>query len=388
MLDGRSLAFSHAWERTDEDDRSQLRARILGGCSAHNACALLRGAPTDYDEWGNGWSYAELEPCLERAEEQLRMRRFADDELAPWQRAFAEAGRALGLDGGPHPVNAAGSVRWNTAFAYLDAARPRPNLTILADTLVDRIALREGRATGAVTSAGLLEAQTVVVAAGAYGSPALLLRSGLDHVPVGLNLRDHVGVGYEWVVDERLQRETAEYEREYPLFMAQVTLSDEARDLFVFPANEPREEGGYAFTGAVFAMKPLSAGRVSLTSENPAAPPLVEHGFLADERDIATLLRGIALVRELAETEPLASLLGAELRPGADADLEEYVRAEARGFFHPVGTCAIGPVVDAQARVCGVKNLVVADASIMPTIPRANTNLTAVALAERIAELV
>jgi choline dehydrogenase len=388
MLDGRSLAFSHAWERTDEDDRSQLRARILGGCSAHNACALLRGAPADYDQWGNGWSHAELEPCLERAEAQLRMRRFADDELAPWQRAFTEAGRARGLGGGAHPVNAVGSVRWNTAFAYLDAARPRANLTILADTLVDRIVLREDRATGAATSAGLLDAQTVVVAAGAYGSPAILLRSGLDHLPVGENLRDHVGVGCEWVVDERLQRETAEYEREYPLFMAQVTLSDEAADLFVFPANEPREQGGYAFTGAVFAMKPLSTGRVTITSEDPAAPPLVEHGFLADERDIATLLRGIELVRELAETEPLASLLGAELRPGADADLEEYVRAEVRGFFHPVGTCAIGSVVDAQGRVRGVENLVVADASIMPTIPRANTNLTTVALAERIAELV
>ena len=387
MVDGRSLAFSHAWERADEDDRSQLRACILGGCSAHNACALLRGASADYDEWGNGWSHAELEPYLERAEEQFRMRRFADDELAPWQRAFTEAGRALGLGGGPHPVNAVGSVRWNSAFAYLDPARARPNLTILADTLVDRIVLRDGRAAGAATSAGFLDARTVVVAAGAYGSPAILLRSGLDHLPVGENLRDHVGVGYEWVVDERLQRETAEYEREYPLFMAQVTLSDESADLFVFPANEPLEEGGYAFTGVVFAMKPLSAGRVSLASEDPAAPPLVEHGFLADERDVATLLRGIELVRELAETDPLASLLGAELRPGADADLEEYVRAEARGFFHPVGTCAIGSVVDAQARVRGVENLVVADASIMPTIPRANTNLTTAALAERIAEL-
>jgi choline dehydrogenase-like flavoprotein len=388
MLDGRSLAFSHAWERTDEDDRSQLRARILGGCSAHNACALLRGASADYDEWGNGWSHAELEPYLARVEEQLRMRRFADDELAPWQRVFAEAGRALGLGGGPHPVNAVGSVRWNTAFAYLDPARGRPNLTILADTLVDRLVLHDGRTAGAATSAGLLDAQTVVVAAGAYGSPAILLRSALDHLPVGENLRDHVGVGYEWVVNERLQRETAEYEQEYPLFMAQVTLSDKAADLFVFPANEPREEGGYAFTCAVFAMKPQSSGRVSITSENPEAPPLIEHGFLADERDVATLLHGIQLVRELAQTEPLASLLGAELRPGADADLEEYVRAEARGFFHPVGTCAIGSVVDAQARVLGVENLVLADASIMPTIPRANTNLTTAALAERIAELV
>jgi choline dehydrogenase len=388
MVDGRALAFSHAWERADEDDRSQLRARILGGCSAHNACVLLRGVPADYDEWGPGWSHAELEPYLARAEEQLQMRRFAEGELAPWQRAFAEAGRALGLGGGAHPVNAVGSVRWNTAFAYLDPARRRPNLTVRADTLVDRIVLRDGRAAGAATSAGLLEAGVVVVAAGTYGSPAILLRSGLDHLPVGDGLRDHVGVGYEWVVEERLQHETADYERRHPLFMAQVTLWDEARELFVFPANEPAEAGGYAFTGAVFAMKPYSTGRVTLASAVPTEPPLVEHGFLADERDVATLVRAFGVVRELAETEPLASLLGAELRPGADADLEEYVRAEVRGFFHPVGTCAIGSVVDAHGRVRGVDNLVVADASIMPTVPRANTNLTTVALAEMIAELV
>jgi choline dehydrogenase len=391
MLDGRTVAFSHAWERTDDDDRSQLRARILGGCSAHNACVLIRGLPADYDEWGPGWTHAELEPFVARAEEALCLRRFEPGEIAPWHRAWIVAGHRLGLGGGDHAVNALGPVRWNAAFAYLDPARARPNLTIAADTLADRVLLRGGRAVGAHTSSGPIEAGTTVVSAGAYGSPPILLRSGVGpglavDLPVGENLRDHVGVGFEWEVDEKLARETAAFEAEQPLFMAQASLWDDDVDVFVFPANDAVEDG-HEFTGAAFAMKPHSTGRVQLSSDDPTAPPLVQHGFLADERDVATVVRGLGIVRDLAATEPLSELVGAELRPGPDTDLEEYVRAAVRGFFHPVGTCAIGAVVDARGRVHGVDDLVVADASIMPTIPRANTNLSAAAVGERIAEL-
>ena len=391
MVDGRTLAFSHAWERLDEDDRSQLRARIIGGCSAHNACALLRGLPADYDEWGHGWSHEAIEPFLERGERELRARRFSDDELSPWQRAFAEAAGGAGLVGGAHPANAVGTVRWHTGFAYLDAARSRPNLTVLADTLADRVLLRDGRAVAVATTAGELQAGSVLVSAGTYGSPAILLRSGIGpglelDLPVGETLRDHVGVGFEWELDDRLTEETAAFEREHPLFMGQVTLFDEARDLFVFPSSVPLDEG-YELTGAVFAMKPHSTGRVTLSSAHPDAPPRIEHGFLADERDIDTLVRGLQVVRRLAEEQPLAGYLGVELRPGADTDLATYVRSEARGFFHPVGTCAIGSVVDGNGRVLGVEGLAVGDASIMPTVPRANTNLSAVAVAERVAEL-
>ncbi len=171
ILDARSLAFSHAWE-TDGEDRSQLRARILGGCSAHNACVVLEGAPSDYDDWGHGWSYDTVRPHLQRAREQLRTRPTTEAELTPWHRAFAEAAPDAIL----HPVNAVGTLRWNAAFAYLDPARSRPNLTILGDVLADRVRLDGTRATGASTSAGEIEAETVVVTAGAYGSPGILLR--------------------------------------------------------------------------------------------------------------------------------------------------------------------------------------------------------------------
>lgn len=386
MLDARTLAFSHAWE-TSVEDRSQLRARILGGCSAHNACIALRGAPSDYDEWGPGWTAAEFGPYLDRAERMLRVRRVAEEELSPWHRAFALADGAI-----IHPLNAIAAVRWNTAFAYLDEARGRANLSIAAETLADRIDVESSTL---LTSRGPLRASTIVLAAGAYGSPAVLLRSGigpgLEHdLPVGEGLTDHVGVGLGWEPTDALQDETAAFEAEHPLFMAQVSVAVPAPtspagtwDLFLFPAVDP----GYEISTAVFAMKPASRGSVTLTSPDPAAPPAIDHGFLTDERDAEVLAYGVGAVRELVAGDACARYAVRELRPGAEVGAIEYVRAGARGFFHPVGTCAMGRVVDDRGRVLGIEGLVVADASIMPTIPRANTNVTTVAIAERLAEL-
>ena len=138
ILDGRWLALdSHCWERDDQEDRSQLRARILGGCSAHNACVILAGAPADYDEWGPGWTGDELAPYLERARVGLATRQIDHADLSPWHAAFAEIGAG---DAIVHDVNmTADNVRWNAAFAYVDPARERPNLSIVGDTVVDRV---------------------------------------------------------------------------------------------------------------------------------------------------------------------------------------------------------------------------------------------------------
>ena len=387
ILDARELAFSHSWAGEPEEDRSQLRARILGGCSAHNACVLLEGAPSDYD-WGPGWSYAELEPYLRRAEGELRMRDLATDELSPWHRLFAEAG---GEDAILHSVNAVGTVRWNAAFAYVDPARKRENLTILGETIVDRVLLEGMRAVGAVTARGELRAETVVLAAGAYGSPGILLRSGIEGVPVGEGLLDHVGVGFSYEPTERMREEMAQFEASNPLWMGQVTVRgrtsvcpDDVCDLFFFPAADP----GGAISAAVFAMKPVSRGRVGLRSRDPEAPLLVDHGFLRDERDSAVLVEGVELVRDLVAGERFRPYVAREERPGADVRAEVYVRAAKRGFFHPTGTCAIGSVADERCRVLGYEGLVVADASALPEIPCANTNLTVAALAERIAETI
>jgi choline dehydrogenase len=392
ILDARQLAFSHAWE-TDREDRSQLRARIMGGCSAHNACVVLAGAPADYDEWGEGWSHATIAPYLERAERELRVRRFAEEELSPWHRAFAQA---AGADAIVHPVNDVGAVRWNAAFAYLDPARARATLTIRADTLVDRVLFSGNRATGVATSGGELHADHVVLAAGAYGSPGILLRSDvgpLRGLPVGEGLIDHVGVGFGFDATERLQRDAGAFEREWPLYMAQVTIevrssacAEDVCDLFVFPAIDPPGAEGYEVSAGVFAMKPDSRGTVRLTSRDPRAPLAIDHGFLSDERDVAVLVEGVEALRRLAASEEIRAYAAREARPGPDVDAERHVRETARGFFHPVGTCAIGAVVDGDGRVHGCEGLSVADASIMPSIPRANTNLSTIALAERLSE--
>jgi choline dehydrogenase len=392
MLDGRRLAFSHAWE-TDHDDRSQLRARIMGGCSAHNACVMLAGAPTDYDEWGHGWSHDAIEPYLRRAERQMRVRRLAAEELSPWHRAFVDTCGDAAI---VHPVNAVGTVRWNTAFAYLDPVRAHDNLTILADTLVDGVLLDGDRAIGVTTTVGEVRAQTVVLAAGAYGSPGILLRSGVGPqrgLPVGDGLIDHVGVGFGYEGTDRMQRDVAAFERARPLFDAQVTIAMASSvcaaglsDLFIFPGLDPPGPHGYAVSAAVFAMKPASRGSVRLNASDPRVPLHIDHGFLSHSDDTPVLAEGVEKVRQIAAEDAVRRYAGRETRPGLEVDAMTHVRTTARGFFHPVGTCAIGRVVDGHGRVYGLDGLLVADASIMPTIPRANTNLSTIGLAERIAD--
>ncbi len=387
ILDANWLAFSHSWE-TDREDRSQLRARILGGCSSHNACVVLEGAPADYDEWGHGWSYETIRPYLAGAREQFRTRELGRDELTPWHAAFADAADDAIL----HPVNAVGTVRWNAAFAYLDPARERDNLTILGGTLVDRVLLHGDRAVGAATSAGDIDADVVVVTASAYGTPGILLRSGIDELPVGEGLSDHVGVGFGYEPTDAYEREIRSFAEDRDVAMAQLTIPVRSSrcpegvcDLFLFPAVDPEEEG-YAISAAVFAMKPKSRGWVRLASRDPRTPLHIEHGFLAADEDAEVLVDGVEALRALADSEPITRYAARESRPGREVDAATQVRASARGFFHPTGTCALGRVADADGRVLGHENLYVADASFIPSIPRANTNLTVAAVAGRIAE--
>jgi choline dehydrogenase-like flavoprotein len=394
ILDPRWLALeSHLWERDDPDDRSQSRARILGGCSAHNACVLLEGAPSDYD-WGGDWSYEVFQPYLRRAYETLQGHVLSDDELTPWHRAFRDAG---GDDSIVHPVNIVDGVRWHAGFAYVDPARGRENLTILGDTLVDRVLVEDTRAVGALAGGEELRADTVVVSASAYGSPGILLRSGIGpdgevaQLPVGEGLVDHVGTGAAWEPTGRLLSETAAHEAEHGLYMGQVTIAVSSsscppgvRDLFVFPALNVGPE----ISGAVFAMKPHSQGSVRLNGPDPETPLAIDHGLLRDERDVDVIVEGFERLRGLIASPEVSRYAGRELRPGSEADIREHVRGTARGFFHPVGTCAIGSVLDERCRVLGFENLYVVDASAVPEVPAANTNLTTIALAERAAEWV
>jgi choline dehydrogenase len=418
ILDARALCFTHDWGRGGEDDRS-LGARVLGGSSAHNACVLVQGTPADYDEWAPEWRYEVFAPYLRRAETGLRGAPANTDHPSPFHAAVLEAAQAAGLPlltdpndpaqpvgVAPFPANVVDGTRWNAALAYVDPVRDR--LVVAGDTLVDRVLLDGARATGVVTADGRrVEADSVVLAAGAYFSPAILLRSGVGPeaelrrlgiepaaaLPVGERLLDHCGIDVAWEPAETLAVAFARHEREHGVFEAHLLLKIASSscppgsfDLHLLPWVTPQsQDGRYDIAFPVFHVKPASAGRLRLRSTDPEEPPVVERGFLSREEDLAQLLEGVELARTLAATPPLRDLLAAELRPG-DVDLERYIRETIRNYFHPAGTCAIGAVVDPFGRVFGLDGLVVADASIMPTIPRANTNLTTAAIAERIAE--
>jgi choline dehydrogenase len=351
-LDGRSLALGHVWPPLD-DDRSKLRPRIIGGGSSVNACMLALGPPSDYD-WGGGWAFDTLAPFADRALAALGPRRFDESELGAWHTRLLAAAREDGLDASPNLVNMRGTTRWNDAFAYLDPARGRANLEIRGDTVVERL----DPPSVLLAGGGRLEAPLIVLAAGTYGTPALLLASGLGE-GAGEGLSDHPGVGLGWE-----PRATAG-----ETFMSQVTLRarssvarDEHWDTFVMTAEDGPER-----TGAVFSMTPVAHGSVQ-------AGAVVDHGFLADE-DAIRLVEAIELARRL---------LGPDVRPGPDADLERYVRENVRGFFHPVGTCALGSVTEFDGRLRGVDGVVCCDASVIPRLPRVPTHLTVLAVAERI----
>ena len=325
MVDGRQLAFSHAWE-TDREDRSQLRARILGGCSAHNACVVLEGAPADYDEWGPGWTYAELEPYLRRAERELRTRRQEIDEISPWHAAFAEA---AGDDTILNPLNAVGQVRWNAAFAYLDPARGRPNLTIMADTLVDRVLLDGDRATGAATSAGSSRRIRSSWPQAHTGRPrsscaaASARRAACPWEKGSQTTSGSAPPGSRRLSCRRKQRASRRSTRSSwgtsPSRCAAPRVRRASEDLFVFPAISPGEDG-YEISGAAFAMKPRSKGTVRLNDSDPRTPLAIDHGLLSDPHDAEVLAEAFEALRELAASEPVALLCrdGDPTRPGGD----------------------------------------------------------------------
>jgi choline dehydrogenase len=438
------LALSHDWGIPGGS--ASWRAKVLGGCSSHNGCFITWGTPADFDEWveagGPGWSSDGLEPHRRRGREMLRVRPSRVDDLEPFMRAGLDAAVEIGLPvledfddpligegAAPIPVNAIGDVRWNAAFAYLDPARARPNLTIVPDAVVDRLRFDGDRALGAVVRVDgqelEIESALVVLTAGAYGSPAILLRSGIgpaadlarlsvdvhaDVPGVGRNLIDHPRVEVVYEPSAELLARTrdhlaAEPDRAQTLIKARsATCPPDTWDLHVVMrvrasiTGNPRRPAEDPLAHLyVHVMKPRSRGSVRIDSTDPAAVPIVDHGFLSDaaDHDAAALVDGIRLARRLATAPVMDDLLGDERAPGSldDEALVTYMKGSVVGYWHPVGTCAIGPegeagsVVDARGRLHGFTNVYVADASIMPTIPRANTHLPVIAVAERIAEL-
>jgi choline dehydrogenase len=423
------------------------RARVVGGSSTVNACYWLRGSAADYDSWaglGNpGWSFAELLPYFRRAEADplggplhgsggpVPVFRAGEGDLTVVDRAFLAAARALGLPDqpdfngapgqrpgvGPMPKNLAGGVRMNAAFTYLAAARPRPNLALVAEVLVDRVVVEDGRAVGVRTSDGrVVGGREVVLCAGAYGSPAILLRSGIGPpahlealgIPVvaelpgvGEGLGDHPfllpGTLRSWAIRPQ-HVPTARVLTQLAVKARSRQARDEI-DLHLYEGQRFDEQRGrWVLYLAVSLMDARCRGRVRLTSPDPAATLDIDHRYFSEPADLEAMGEGVELALGLVATTPLAEVLepgsGFTLPAGGREGLRAWIRDQAGTTFHPCSTCRMGPaddpgaVVDHAGRVHGLAGLRVADAAIFPTSPRANLHCTVVAAAEKLADAI
>lgn len=441
LLDGRIVAETHDWAYTSDASNGQPghsleRARVIGGCSSHNGCIALWGSRVDYDGWaaaGNiGWSTEEVLPYFRRASERLKVRDFEAEEITPFHGACLEAMVGAGVPtiddlndidenfgAAISPVNIREGVRWNASFAYLDPVRDGEHLTVVGEALVNRVNLEGQRAVSVDMVVGgeaaTVGAGRVVLCAGAYESPSVLMRSGVGpaselsrlgiEVRVGLsgvgeNLHDHPAFSvhyrstplFDSMMDEFIAGSRTVY-AEQSLAKARSSGCAEAFDLHIAPiAFLDREPSGqWRFKIAVGNMAPKSRGRLTLRDADPRSVPIIDTGYFTDpeDSDIGVVMDGLKLTREIARQRPLAELIGAELEETAGVESAKEVKLKSLHYYHPVGTCKMGPdtdagaVVDAGGKVRGLDNLYVADASIMPVVPRANTNLPAVMVAER-----
>ncbi|MEP7243672.1 MAG: GMC family oxidoreductase N-terminal domain-containing protein [Gammaproteobacteria bacterium] len=448
------------------------RGRVLGGCSSINGMAYFRGHPLDFDDWAAsgavGWSYQDVLPHFLRSEnnEAWPASRFhgRGGEMnvidIPQPNAlihrFLDAAVSLGFkqcldfngedpEGfGPRQATIRNGQRESGVTAFLRPALTRPNLTVFTDTLVRRIRIEARRARGVtIERAGVvqnLEAQAeVILSGGAYGSPQLLLLSGVGpaddlralgievvHVlpGVGMGLHDHPATaiqmrttnadsyGLSWKTFPRGFWNVLEYAfaRRGPLasnvfeatgFVRSRPGLDRPDLQIVFMPAHRNANGfaipiGHGYGIVVIAVQPKSRGRVTLASADPRVAPNIDPNFLANPLDTQTLLEGARLARRILAAPAFRSLRSVELSPGPtvrdDATWVEYIRNSVVTVHHPCSTCRMGAddlaVVDPQLRVRGLTGLRVVDASVFPQVVGGNSNAAVVMVAERASDLI
>ncbi|WP_428925698.1 GMC family oxidoreductase [Marinibacterium sp. SX1] len=409
------------------------RGRVLGGSSGINAMVWVVGHPSDYDAWGcAGWDWAAMAPVLDEVEAIMQP---AVPASGPAYAAFVAAGGEMGhavhpvIDGrqegfGLYRLNVRDGRRHSAAAGFLGRSRGRPNLTIRTGAQVLGL-LGGARVTGVRLAEEEIRAGQVVLAAGAIGTPQLLMLSGLgpaDHLRalglpvhadlpgVGANLHDHLEVK----VKHRMTAPLSLWDHaRFPANLAtgarylatgQGAGRQQGLEAGAFLRLDPAsaapdtqlhfinalafdgataDDRGHGFAIDVTQLQPESRGSLRLASADPRARPLIDPAYLSAPADRVMLRRGLTLLRELCKAPALAAITGPELRPGAaiqtDADLDALVRATADSIYHPVGTARMGTdqmsVVDPLTMaVHGTEGLAVADASIMPRITSGNTN--------------
>jgi choline dehydrogenase-like flavoprotein len=444
------------------------RGKSLGGSSSMNAMLYVRGRPLDYDLWeaqgATGWGWKDVRPYFLRSEDNingagehhaeggpLRVEKVRSPR--PLTGAFLESAEASGIpriddynseeQDGASPVQTTQREgrRWSAADAFLNPAKKRKNLKVVTGAHVIGLEIENGRCTGVrfagkggeqVATAG----SEVILSAGAYGSPQILMLSGIgpaahlaeagvstvhDLPGVGENLQDHPYVVGIWDVPGGGSLADAEK----PKFLLEWALrktgplTSTVAEAFAFIRSKPglpaadlqfhfapayfvkngfEEYDGHGVTLGPVLISPKSRGRVRLRSADPTAAPSILSGALTETEDVDAMVAGIRKAREIAAAGPLGELLGREIYPGPDVIDAEDLVADARNrvelIYHPVGTCRMGAaddemaVLDPELRVRGIEGLRVADASVMPVIPGGNTNAPAIMVGEKASDLV
>jgi choline dehydrogenase len=469
----KQFTTKHDWNYTTEpepwlDHRAiyHPRGRMLGGSSGQNAMIYIRGNRADYDGWAAngavGWSYDEVLPHFKKSERNSRGASAfhgADGPLYiedprdpnPLSQAFVDAMIASGLPAnddfngadqlgaGHYQVTQHRGRRWNTADGYVTPARKRSNFTVWTDALVHRVTIEDGRATGVIVERnGSVETvkagAEVVLSAGAFGSPHLLMLSGVgpaDH------LREH---GIDVVVDNP---NVGSHLMDHPMYMlnfettAKGTLleAEKPRQLVKYLTRRKglltsniAEAGGFFHTRSGdaapymqfiaapgyfwdngFGTHPTpayalgcsmvgaaSTGEVRLKDADPSNRASVKFNYFSDPADMDAMVTAIERARDVVASAPLAGVTGKEIKPGAHAksrgELEASIRRGVQHTYHPACTARMGTeadgVVDWELRVHGISGLRVADASVFPVIPHGNTHAPTVLVGEKAADLI
>jgi choline dehydrogenase len=423
------------------------RGKVVGGSSAVNTCIALRGEPYDYDEWAARglpeWSFAKCLPAFKRLENDrdvvnewhsqsgpIPIRRHTKEELTPWNTAFLEACAGLGFPkcadtndptergAGPHAMNKIDGRRMSAALCYLtESVRSRPNLRIQPDTLVRRVRFDAGRRVVGLEVETLgrvwdIGTRKVIVSAGAIATPLLLQRSGIgprdvlerlgvdvvaDVPAVGARLLDHPGCALFF------RPKPGVSSLDQPIIQAVMRVTSEnsacPNDIQIQPGSWlplPWVELPWFVAVSIGVGKPRGAGRLWTDSADVRAKPRVESMFLEDEVDRGRAVDALLLAWRLSQTSPMKELATPFWPPRRVVDdraaLERFVWRITGSGYHPCGTVPMGTAedpgaaCDSRGRVRGVEGLVVADASLMPTIPMANTNLPTLMIGERFGE--
>ncbi len=420
-----------------------LAGRIMGGGSSVNVMSALRPTKFDLDTWvrqGNpDWSYENVLPILKRIESDqdyldsplhgrhgpLYVKRpfTFDMPMSEPVRAFIERAVKMGLPLCPDinipnplgvclaPYNIKNGKRQSTTVAYLQAARSRPNLTIIPEAPVISLQINGTRVEGVryekdgvvhtalggqiVLSAGVYHTPQILMLSG-IGAPAELERHGIRVVHalegVGENYQDHATIYMTFEGKKGMQEDWV-----VPRFRL-VIKSNPAQECgnFHIGMRPPTEVPGLKRMLPISAhlLEQRSRGRVFLKSADPRELPGIDPRMLEHPEDIQAMVSAMEFIAGLVRGEPAKEFYGPLLQPAPDEDWAKFARSTYDSYHHGVGTCRMGPssdkmsVVDQRLRVHGMSNLWVADASIMPTVTHANTNLTAIMIGERLSDFI